>query len=276
MKYYLFPKNFQHYGMEQLMDATARMGFDGPTALIRDGYWISRTDAAKDLPVFVNAAARSGLEVKYGSADLDMNRLLSDETQLDLLKIFAANGVEQVRMQHVPKSQKDDMRSYADQFRRQAEIAAQAGEKAGLQCIVQLHGHCYPHNATAAYEGMKGLDPRYIGIKMDPGNNVCQEGYEMFWYQIGLLKDYLSALGAKDVGYFKTEGVVDGNKGWHPVWLPAYEGMINYQNIFTWLKQADFKGPVIAMPFYERETSEEMEQTVARELAYFKSCNQGE
>lgn len=256
------------------MASTAAMGFDGPTALIRDGYWISRSNAAKDLPMFVKAAQQEGLQVKYGSADLNLDTLLTDSSQLDLLKCFAANGVEQVRMQHVAKRYGEDVTSYQERFRRQAENAARAGEEAGLQCIIQLHGCCYPHNATAAYAGLQGLDARYIGIKMDPGNNVCQEGYELFWYQIGLLKEYLAALGAKDVGYFQSNDTHTDTKGWSVCWLPAYEGMINYKEIFTWLKAADFDGPVIAMPFYTRETDGEMEATVAKELAYFKQVGE--
>ncbi len=276
MNFYLFPKNFQHYDLDRLMQAVATMGFDGPTALVRNGYWITYDNAAKDMATYVKTAQQFGLQVKYGSADLNPDTLLTDEKQLDLLKIYAANGIEQVRLQHVVKKQEEDATTYSERFRRQAENAAMAGEKAGIRCVFQLHGHFYPHNATAAYAGVKGLDPRYIGVKMDPGNNVCQEGYELFWYQISLLKDYLCAMGAKDVGYFKTEGATDGNKGWHPAWLPAYEGMINYQNIFAWLKQADFDGPVITMPFYDCHSDEEMEATVAKELAYFKSCSLGE
>lgn len=276
MKYYLFPKNFQHYSMEQLMDSTAKMGFDGPTALIRDGYWISRTDAKNDLPAFVKAAQARGLSVKYGSADLNMETLLTQKEPLDLLKCFAANGVEQVRMQYMSKPMGDDYRTYRERFTRMAENAAEAGRLAGLQCVVQLHGYFYPHNATAAYECVKNCDPTYLGIKMDPGNNVCQEGFELYWYQIGLLGEYLAALGAKDVGYFRSGDPNDHNKGWYQRWLPAYEGMINYKDVFTWLNEASFHGPVIAMPFYEAESDEAMETIVAKELAYFKSCNGGE
>ena len=52
--------------------------------------------------------------------------------------------------------------------------------------------------------------------------------------------------------------------------------MINYKDVFTWLNEASFHGPVIAMPFYEAESDEAMETIVAKELAYFKSCNGGE
>jgi hypothetical protein len=38
----------------------------------------------------------------------------------------------------------------------------------------------------------------HVGIKLDPGNNYAQEGYEDFTYQIHLLKEYIQAFGAKD------------------------------------------------------------------------------
>ena len=38
LKYYLFPKFFVNCITEELMAYTAELGFDGPTALVRDGY----------------------------------------------------------------------------------------------------------------------------------------------------------------------------------------------------------------------------------------------
>ena len=71
-------------------------------------------------------------------------------------------------------------------------------EKAGIKAIVQIHGMMYPHNATSAYMALKDLDPTHIGVKLDPGNNVQQEGFELWNYQIPLLGEYISALGVKD------------------------------------------------------------------------------
>ncbi|MBR4868224.1 MAG: sugar phosphate isomerase/epimerase, partial [Clostridia bacterium] len=271
MKYYLFPKNFQHYPLEGLMEATARMGFNGPTALIRDGYWISRSQADVDLPRFVKAAQDHGLTVGYGSADLSPADILSEDS-LRLLKTFAQNGIAQVRLQYMGKQQGECMRALKDRFTRMAEDVAEAGRRAEVQCVVQLHGYFYPHNATAAYECVKNCDPKYLGIKMDPGNNLCQEGFELFWYQTGLLGEYIAALGAKDVGYFQAGDPADDNKGWGARWLPAYEGMINYKQVFSYLHQVNFNGPVIQMPFYEAESDAAMEQIVAKELQYFQSC----
>ncbi len=253
------------------MNLTARCGFDGPTALVRDGYWISKQNLSHDLPAFVKAAERAGLTVRYGSADLPLDKLPEDEAELDVLRCFAANGITAVRMQHVPKHPADDPRTYAERFRRQAAAAAEAGRRTGVRCVIQLHGGCYPHNATAAYEGVRGLDPKNVGIKIDPGNNRCQEGYELFSYQIALLREYVAALGAKDVGYFRPTPQPTVEKGWRPAWLPAYEGMIDYRPVFEALYAVGFDGPVVAMPFYEYPP-QQMEQAVARELQYFQNC----
>ncbi len=272
MKYYVFPKNFQQLSLQELMQTVATCGFDGPTALIRDGYWLDKSNVVQQLPVFVKAAQEQGLEVKYASADISPESLVTCEKSLDLLKCMAANGIEQVRLQHVVKRPEDDVRTYARRFRRQAYCAVQAGEKAGLQCVIQLHGMCYPHNATAAYQGVQGLPSEYVGIKMDPGNNRCQEGYETFDYQVRLLGEYLCAMGAKDVGW-----VCDGNKetatkGWRQEWLPANSGLIDYHEIFVLLKQQNFQGPIIQMPFYSGKTHEDFVDLVAKELAYLKQC----
>ncbi len=254
------------------MQATAACGFNGPTALVRNGYWVQADSMARDLPVFVKAAEKAGLTVSYGSADINLDRLPDDEKMLDMLRCFAANGITMVRVQHVPKREGDDVRGYAQRFRRQAAAAEKAGAKTGVRCIIQLHGHCYPHNATAAYAGVQGLDPRYVGVKMDPGNNLCQEGYELFSYQAQLLGEYLAALGAKDCARLRTGNKNAPDKGWQMQWLPADEGCIDYNDVFAQVRRVGFNGPVILMPFYEAASQQDLWQTVKRELQYIKRC----
>ena len=254
------------------METVATCGFDGPTALVRDGFWVTNETIQSTLPLFVKTANEYGMEVKYAAAEISMDSLQNSEQSRDLLKVFAEHGITQVRLQHQSKKIGDNVQMYASRFARQAYEAQKAAEQAGIQCIVQLHGMCYPHNATAVYEGIKNLDPKYIGVKMDPGNNVCQEGYELYWYQIQLLGDYLAALGAKDVGWYRKEAVSDETKGWYLQWQPAYDGIINYHEIFRYLKEADFTGPVIQMPFYSAMDDRDMIDKITKELQYFKQC----
>ena len=44
MKRYLFAKYLKDLAVEELMEKVAMAGLDGPTALIREGYWITENN----------------------------------------------------------------------------------------------------------------------------------------------------------------------------------------------------------------------------------------
>ncbi len=121
---------------------------------------------------------------------------------------------------------------------------------------------------------VRDLDPRYIGVKIDPGNNFAQEGYEHFTYQIRLLKEYIAALGAKDAAPLRI-GHPDIDKGWIRPFLPAYAGMADYKSIFSLLKETGFAGPAVLMPFYHEDNPELLMKDFEKELAYLKGCAGG-
>ena len=148
---------------------------------------------------------------------------------------------------------------------------ADVAEKIGIQAIVQNHGYMYPHNASTAYACIKGLDPKYIGIKFDSGNYFAQEGFEVYSYQIPLLGEYISAIGAKDACLRLGVDKGNGNKGWSRPFVPAFEGCSNYKEIFAELKKINFNGPAILMPFYNEKDYNELEKNLIKENAYFKT-----
>lgn len=276
MDFYLFPKNLQHFSMEKMIEQTARLGFDGPTALIRDGFWLDSENITQKLPEYIKCAETYGLKVKYADSDLSLDSLKDDKNQQGIMKCLADNGIECVRMNHVVKNDSFDPRNYADNFKRQCENTVKIAQKVGIKSVVQIHGYCYPHNATTAYMGVSGLDSKYIGVKIDPGNNFAQEGYELFSYQTGLLKEYVAALGVKDCGYFRINKNIETNdKGWQRAFVPSYEGFINYNDVFSNLKKIDFDGPVVLMPFYDSKNDEEFLDKLKRELSYFKQVSDG-
>ncbi|MBQ4153183.1 MAG: hypothetical protein IJD11_02400 [Oscillospiraceae bacterium] len=270
MKNYLFAKFFQHLSVEELMTTCCELGLDGPTAMIRDGYWIRPEAVAEDLPAYVKAAREAGLEVVYADTPFDMDKLPNMDRELNAL---AENGVQLFRVNYIAKSVVP-ARQLADHFARLTEMTATAAEKHGLRAVVQLHGHFYPHNATAAYAGIKNLDPRYIGIKMDPGNNLTQEGYELFPYQVELLDEYIAALGQKDGAVHRYKEDADQSKGWVPHFEPAQSGMANYDELYAAFKKHDIHVPGILMPFYHENDYEKLLSAFKDEIAYFKHCQE--
>ncbi len=266
-KWYLFAKFFQSLSAGELMELCVRMGFDGPTALVRDGYWTEAGNLGTTLRPFVKEAEAHGLEVKYADTEIDPQATGAEE----LYRILAGEGIERIRLTYVNRDGDKNPRALAAQARRHAEAACKLGEKFGACSVLQIHGFYYPHNATAAWPAVQGLDPRYVGIKLDPGNNRHQEGYELASYQVNLLGEYITALGAKDACVLRTGGDGD-DKGWERHFAPAYAGQTNFVELYGLLKNVGFFGPNVLMPFYNETDLPTLTANLQKELDYLKAC----
>lgn len=267
MKYYVFPKLFQHLTMEEMLETCAELEISGPTCMVRDGYWVTDENKNTMLPVLVREAEKRELEIKYADTVFSMSDIATYENDIRLLK---ENGITQFRLGYVYKFGDIPLRDLADTVRRTAAQTAEIAERIGIKAVIQLHGLMYPHNATAAYPIVKDLNPDYIGIKIDPGNNIAVEGYELFEYQIPLLSEYVAAIGAKDACMMRKGNSKAENKGWERMFVPAFEGAINYPEIFKELKKISFDGPLILMPFYDGDDFNRLLKNLKREISYFK------
>lgn len=269
MKHYLFAKFFNHFSADELMEKCIELGIDGPTLMVRDGYWVTDENISLALPEFVKTAQKHNLEVKYADTDIKMEDI---DNSIDRIKMLKDNGIEQFRLAYIVKNNfTGHVRELEDYTKRLMAHTADVAEKIGIQAIVQNHGYMYPHNASTAYASIKGLDPKYIGIKFDSGNNFAQEGFEVYSYQIPLLGEYISAIGAKDACLRLGVDKGNGNKGWSRPFVPAFEGCSNYKEIFAELKKINFNGPAILMPFYNEKDYNELEKNLIKEIAYFKT-----
>ena len=267
MRYYVFAKFFQHLSVDEMMARCAEAQVDGPTAVIREGYWLEPDSYAKALPGFTQAANKAGLEVRFADTSFPMDELARDNTPL---RVLADNGIRDVRLGYIKKTDAGHVRNLFEHSRRLAEGVAVAAENAGIRAVIQVHGGCYPHNATSAWPLVKDLNPRFIGIMIDPGNNFMQEGYEKDDYQIQLLGEYVAAVGAKDSMTERSGKPDSPTKGWERKWAPVYEGLANWEEIFAELRKVGFGGPMVTMPFYDTEDFPLMFGKFKREIAYLK------
>ena len=261
MKFYLFAKFFQDLSADRLMETCLELGLDGPTLLLRDGYWC-RPDELSDIPAFVKTARDHGINVTYADTSFMPGR---DKEIEKVYGTLADNGIEKIRLDYIGK--KTPCRELPETARRLMENAEALGRKFGVRSIVQIHGDMYPHNATSAYFAIKDLDPKYVGVKMDPGNNIQQEGEEKYWYQAELLGEYIAALGAKSATMVRGE---DGRI--LREFVPAQEGLVDYTEVYRCLLKAGFDGPNILMPFYDSDGGEKRADHLKGEISYLKQC----
>ena len=91
MKRYLFAKQFDKLSVDGLMSVCAELGLDGPTLLLRNGFWTTPENLDTVNP-FVQKAKEYGLEVKYCDSPLTK----FDESDDKTFGVLAENGIENV------------------------------------------------------------------------------------------------------------------------------------------------------------------------------------
>ena len=262
----LFPKFYKHLDVHQLADLVREVGLDTTNAVIRDGYWVSSSGLAKELPEFVQAMRGEGLEVKFATAGFSAADLLADPTPL---AIMAESGIADFRIGYFQES-KEGPRASLLAARSQLEQLAPLCELHRIRAVYQVHHGTLITNASAAWHLVNGLSSKWIGIELDPGNQGF-EGFEYWGRSVRLLADYLAAVGVKDTAPSRDLLCThDPDKGWRRAWAPLDEGVTNWHDLVRSLAAVNFQGTFVFMPFYHADDSALMTEKLKREVAYLR------
>jgi sugar phosphate isomerase/epimerase len=266
----IFPKFCRHLSAEQLAEFVKEVGLDTTNMAIRDGYWVSMARLACEAPAFVKTMAEAGLKVRFATAGFTPEQVAA-ATPWDAnpVKILADAGITEFRMNYFRIENGDVRWSLAD-ARRRMESMVDVCLKTGVRAIYQVHHGTLLPSAYAGYALVDGLDPKAIGIELDPGNQAF-EGYERPELAIGLTGEYLRAFGVKDV-YWVREAGKEGQpgKGWKRDWTTLDEGIINWYEIVRQLRKIQWCGTFVWMPFYETSDFEAHKAKLKREVAYMR------
>lgn len=267
LRFSIFPKFLQHLDAGAMIDAVLAAGLDTTNVVVRDGFWVSQSELATELPAFLEIARSRGVEVDFATAaGLQLAALAADDTPLAVL---AEHGIRDVRVGYVPNGEAP--RAAIETARTQLGTIERSCLKHGIRAIYQVHhGRCVA-SASAAAMLVDGLDPRAVGVMIDPGNQQ-HEGWERPHTQFGLLGAQVAAIGVKDVAV-ERGGERDGpGKGWRRNWVSCAEGVIDWRAVFAAARDAAFDGSLVLMPFYhagEGETRAHL-ATLTGEVDYLR------
>jgi len=263
MRYLLFPKYFAHLSNVELSELCAEAGIEAPMPLIRNGFLSEDLATLRNqLPSYLATFRQAGQNITTACLDWFGPRIRQN---LDTLKYLADMGITTARIGL--DFQRIEPRLEAEKARREAEDYADCARQAGLRLLLQVHHGTYLHTATAVYQALQGLDSRWLGAWIDPGNNVF-EGHEDFSYQVKLLDEYLFAFGAKDAAEFRDGPANDIDKGWSARCVPAYAGRTDWRKFYQAVKGRDLFA--VLMPFYDLPSRDALRQAFLQEAAYLK------
>lgn len=266
----VFSKLLKDYSIPALIELAHSHGFSGYDLCVRPGYPVSPENAAEALPAAVGQMAASGLAVPLVTGPTNLTDPRQPESE-NLLGALAAAGVPRLKLGYF---RYDPARPYWEQVdaaRRDLENWEVLGRIYGVQICYHTHsGNHLGLNGAALMHLLQGRDPTYIGAYLDPAHFVVNG--EPFPMAMAMAARYLSILSVKDV---LVERAQIGDHGGKQVrWVPAGQGMVDWQAVSGALRAAGFAGPASIHCEFE-VPAEKWAETFAQEIGFFKKWNGG-
>lgn len=266
MIFSLFPKFLTHLSVPQLAAAVRGAGLDTTNLVIRDGFWVSRSNLAEDLPGFMKTIRAEGLDVRFATTGFSADEIIADPTPIALL---AEHGIREFRMDYFRTA--GDPRRELDNARRSMAGLATICRNYSVRAVYQVHHRMLFSSAWSAWNLVDGLPPDAVGVELDPGNQSF-EGFEAWDKSVRLLGEYFVATGIKDSHVWRDPSAANTHaKGWLRTWCPIDEGVVNWHEFAAACVQTNFAGTLVFMPFYDPEDPTIQLAKLKREVAYLRN-----
>jgi len=179
-------------------------------------------------------AANAGLEIPGLGTYIHVGELDKVETAMQFARTC---GATQVRVNPGQWGPGDD---YASKFDQGVDFLTDVQELAkqhGIRAIVEIHHKTITCSAALAHRMVSRFDPEHIGVLHDAGNMV-NEGFEDYRMGIQLLGPYLKHVHIKNAAFT----IPEGGGVWEPRWSPLEDGVVNWNNLFGALVEAEYSG----------------------------------
>jgi sugar phosphate isomerase/epimerase len=262
----VFPKFYRDLDLNQLAEMVREVGLDTTNLVVREGYWCEPATLERDVTRFVSVMAKHGLKSHFATTGFTPDALAKDSTPLQIL---SAHGIREFRMSYFGQAV-DDARGAYDRARKELEQVANLCAKHDIRGVYQVHHGTLIPNASAAYHVINQLPAKFIGIELDPGNQIF-EGSEDPAKSVSLLDEYLVAFGIKDARpVFNPDERHLPHKGWGREFCSLEEGQINWHDVIRPLARRKWSGTFVFMPFYHEHDRTLMTTTLKNEVAYLR------
>lgn len=258
-----FTKQLKGMDVETTGRAAAEMGFKGLDVAVRDGYCVSPDNVAAKLPNAVRAWADMGLVVPMVTTPGEFTDPAQPVAET-LLAACAQADIHEIKLGYW-RCTEPGYWTQVDAIRAALDGFAALAEKHGVRCAVHTHsGTFHGLNASAAMHLVRGKDPRFIGVYLDPGHlSVDGEPVAM---AVDMVRDYLCLVAVKSFVYTSKER--EGGVAWKRTLAPLRKGLVDWQAALDALRAVGYDGPLSLHSEYENVSLEELRALTRDDLNY--------
>ena len=285
MKFGVFTVGMPEYTPEEGIKLLKELGYDGvewrvteipkekPVNVAHENrYWGDNKCTIDVNTVEQQAEYLAELSKKYGVECFALATYLRPaETERieSVLRAAQIVGAPKVRIFQEGYGSSDGQKNYRlgmAECRAQLQKLEPLCKKYGVKVILEMHHGTLVSSPSAAYNLLCGLDPKYFGINIDPGNMVF-EGFENYQKAFELLGKFIDHVHVKNA--IRAEAGRDeyGSKIFKNVWAPLWDGSADLRELFRVLKKFGYEGTVSVEDFTDEQPTKEK---LASDLAYMK------
>ncbi len=265
MLFLMFSKRLAELGIEEVGEAVSRLGLDGVDLTVRPSGHILPEEANLRLPVAVSTLRSYGLEVPMITTSITE---AEDPYAADIFAAAGDCGVRYIKLGYWRYEGFGNAYRQLSEVREKLMGIQKLAAENGVTAAVHIHSGDYM-TATPGIVSrlLEGFDPDQVAAYIDPGHMVIEGGRSGWKLGMDLLSYAIRVVAVKDFGWQcdPTEP-----KKWRAVLLPLSEGMVPWREVFRYLREISFDGPVSLHSEYEGMSVEQILAQTARDFSYLK------
>ena len=230
-KFCAFEKPLLFLNYDDTADVFADLGFDGIEAAVRPGGHVLPERVEEDLPKFVEALKKRGLEITILTSGISG----ADQPHAEkVLRTAAKLGIKRYRMDWWRYDLKQPIQSQLDALRPRLKELASLNRSLGVTGLYQNHAGANMIGAAVwdIYSLVREHDPKDVALAFDIRHATVEGG--LSWpVQFNLVKSHIGAAYFKDFTW-------DGDKAKS---VPLGAGRVD-KKYAKMLKASGFTGPI--------------------------------
>lgn len=231
-KFCAFEKPVTFLSYDEVADMMAECGFQGIEAAVRPGGHVLPERVEEDLPKFVEALKKRGLEITILTSGI--NTTGKEQHSEKVLRTAAKLGIQRYRMLWWKYDLKKPIWQQVEAIRPVLKDLVALNREVGISSLYQNHAGADMLGASLwdIYELIKDYAPKDIGLAYDIRHAQVEAG--LAWQtQFELVKSHVTTVCVKDF-VWKDKGVTS---------VPLGTGRVD-KKVINLVKNAKFTGPM--------------------------------
>ena len=270
MEFVMFMKMLKNVGgltLDQAGDYIAGMGFEGADLTVRKGGYVLPEEVTKRLPEAIEMLESKGLSVPMITTNvIEAGRGYAEE----IFQMASECGVEFIKLGYWRYEGFGKIKEQIEKVHDNLKGIYELSKEYGVTAAIHIHsGDCLSANPAVLWMLLQNYDPEYLGAYIDPGHMAVEGGRSGWKMGMDLLQEHTKMVAVKDFGWFQERDEKTGKKIWRVHTVPLSDGLVPWPEVFMYLHQMGFDGPVSVHSEYHMNFEDLIRQT-KEDLKYLK------